>query len=398
MSSDKPAFKPPPLKKGKSAPNINRGRNGKGGTQASSNNKIDRPTRYRPPLYRADSGKITKKELGASARRLSAGSLNKGKSDNNNEGPPSPLTRGHSCRITKNELLISRLSGDGSTGPPSPVYENDPPRLNKSKKQRSNRNLAAGEDPPKLGKGKKKGSNRNLVDGEKREKAKPLRDGAGKLLDLKKEAMVVGKSRQRIETAESLERSRKHCFCCFPRMMLLNVDKFMGGDGFDSPSYIPKTNIYLGGQAEARDYSLLRHLGVTHVLNAAVQLPNYHEKHFVYHNIPIVDSDSVSIYTYLAGAAAFLKHVEEVGGRAYVHCIAGICRSTCCVVSYLMLVRNMRLNDAIRHCQSVRWIAQPNPSFMKDLQKYEKNLLSSGAGDTPKTKNRGSRKIIPSSN
>ena len=37
------------------------------------------------------------------------------------------------------------------------------------------------------------------------------------------------------------------------------------------------------------------------MLNAAVQLPNYHERHFIYHNIPIVDSDYVSIFEYLAG-------------------------------------------------------------------------------------------------
>lgn len=192
---EKPAFTPPPLKKGKSAPNVNRSKKDTARQISQNNNKPERPQRYRPPLYRANSAKITQGELSTSSGKGGASSLklNKGKFSNN-AGPPSPLTRGHSCRITKNELLLGRVTNYDSSGPPSPVYENGPPKLGKGKKQRSNRNLVVDEEnsPPKLEKAKKKGSNRNLVDGEQREKKeKPLRDGAGKLLDLKKEAMVI---------------------------------------------------------------------------------------------------------------------------------------------------------------------------------------------------------------
>ena len=89
----------------------------------------------------------------------------------------------------------------------------------------------------------------------------------------------------------------------------------MGEDGFDSPSYIPTTNIYLGGAGEAKDYALLKHLGITHVLNTAIQLPNFLEDHFIYYNVAIEDSEKVSIYKHLQGAAIFLEHVHAVGGR-----------------------------------------------------------------------------------
>jgi hypothetical protein len=47
-------------------------------------------------------------------------------------------------------------------------------------------------------------------------------------------------------------------------------------------------HIVLGGREEANDRQMLRDLGVTHVLNAAQQLPNYHEGSFVYLKIPII--------------------------------------------------------------------------------------------------------------
>ena len=51
---------------------------------------------------------------------------------------------------------------------------------------------------------------------------------------------------------------------------MLRLDKFMGGDGFESPTRCVK-GLYVGGQGEARDLGLLRSLGVTHIVNSAIQ-------------------------------------------------------------------------------------------------------------------------------
>jgi protein-tyrosine phosphatase len=224
------------------------------------------------------------------------------------------------------------------------------------------RSQARRDNSAKLGRGGRQASGRMVL-------AEPkylLRQ-----IDFDKEQQVVRKAGFRIKHAEKVEKRRKHCLCCIPRTLLFRFDKFMGEDGFDSPSYIPQTNIYLGGAGEAKDYALLKHLGITHVLNTAIQLPNFLEEHFVYYNIAIEDSVKVSIYKHLDGAATFLEHVHQVGGRVLVHCIAGICRSTSCVLAYLMKSHGMSLKAATAHVKRQRWIILPNPTFQRDLQSYE---------------------------
>jgi protein-tyrosine phosphatase len=200
-------------------------------------------------------------------------------------------------------------------------------------------------------------------------------------IDFEREQRVLKKASSRIRHAEKVENKRRHCLYCLPRTMLFKVDKWMGEDGFDSPSYIPDTNIYLGGAGEAKDYALLKHLGITHVLNTAIQLPNTYKDHFIYYNIAIVDSVHVSIYKHLEGAATFLEHVHAVGGRVLVHCIAGICRSTSCVLAYLMKSHGMSLRAATMHVKRQRWIIEPNPTFQRDLESYEAQIRARPEGD-----------------
>ena len=55
---------------------------------------------------------------------------------------------------------------------------------------------------------------------------------------------------------------------------MLRLDRFMGGDGFESPTRV-LPGLFLGGQGEARDLGLLRSLGVTHIVNCSVQVLAY---------------------------------------------------------------------------------------------------------------------------
>jgi len=59
-------------------------------------------------------------------------------------------------------------------------------------------------------------------------------------------------------------------------------------------------------------------------LNVAKQVPNFHENHFVYENIPILDLPDVELKPYIATASKFIKDVESMNGRVLVHCVAGL--------------------------------------------------------------------------
>ncbi|CAM9745728.1 unnamed protein product [Ectocarpus fasciculatus] len=97
--------------------------------------------------------------------------------------------------------------------------------------------------------------------------------------------------------------------------------------------------VFVGNQTAAQDLSMLRQLGVTHVLNCTAgssQLPNYHEgkgSGITYHRFPIsfwgsvVDNSHESIVAFVAPVLAFVEGALAAGGSVLVHCLAGAHRA-----------------------------------------------------------------------
>lgn len=69
--------------------------------------------------------------------------------------------------------------------------------------------------------------------------------------------------------------------------------------------------------------------------------------HFVHH--PAVDFDPHSLRKILAEGAAKLDRALENGGRAYVHCTAGLGRSPAMAIAYLFWFKRMELDEAYEH-------------------------------------------------
>ncbi|KAH8050264.1 phosphatase [Aureococcus anophagefferens] len=116
-------------------------------------------------------------------------------------------------------------------------------------------------------------------------------------------------------------------------------------------------------------------LGVTHVLNACSQLPNYHPDHFVYHKIAILDAPKAPIVTCAEVAAQFLQRVERVGGRCLVHCIAGSSRSVTLTLMHLMISHRVPLHVGFHHVNRMRPQANPNEGFKLQLALLEVKVL-----------------------
>ena len=131
------------------------------------------------------------------------------------------------------------------------------------------------------------------------------------------------------------------------------------------PTLISDT-IVVGARDDAADGTLLHKLGVTHVLNCAVQLPNPHEgskKHrFVYLKLPLVDDENQDLSAFVQPACDFIRRAEEVRGRVLVHCIAGASRSVALVLMYFMIEYKLSLRQIfdyvkVRVCDSCDWNA-----------------------------------------
>lgn len=83
-------------------------------------------------------------------------------------------------------------------------------------------------------------------------------------------------------------------------------------------------------------------------------------------------ADLTDLYT--AQALHFLKHVEAVGGRVLVHCIAGVSRSVSIVVLHLMANHGICLKQALKHIRRYRAYIQPNEGFRYELAVAEVNV------------------------
>ena len=202
---------------------------------------------------------------------------------------------------------------------------------------------------------------------------------------------------------------------------MLRLDRFMGGDGFESPTRV-LPGLFLGGQGEARDLGLLRSLGVTHIVNCSVQvrlrltltsylsfcflttthrcllvvslslllhhsfvarwfggaqLPNYFEDAspavFAYEDLDggIRDAPDASIAPYLERAADFTARALALGGGVYVHCIAGMSRSVTIVLAYLVKHGGFTLKAAFERCRARRYIIDPNKTFLCEIALFE---------------------------
>jgi protein-tyrosine phosphatase len=116
--------------------------------------------------------------------------------------------------------------------------------------------------------------------------------------------------------------------------------------------------LYLGGREEARDLRQLQQHGITHVVNCAIEVPNYHPQMFTYLRMNIHDPDP-TFYRHLGTVRTFIDAGRAAGG-VLVHCYAGISRSPATLLGYLTYAERLNLEQAARHLGSLAWTAPDN--------------------------------------
>lgn len=152
------------------------------------------------------------------------------------------------------------------------------------------------------------------------------------------------------------------------------------------PANIAK-GLWLGDYLMARDKDTLKDkLKITHVLNCAKELPNYHEKSktFKYKKLVLMDRAKQELGTKIFdGAVNFINDAIESGGQVFVHCQEGKSRSVTMITAYLMTIKEQSLNNAMAMISSKRRIAQPNKGFLEKLRALEMELEQKRAQCTP---------------
>ncbi|XP_042298322.1 dual specificity protein phosphatase 14 [Sceloporus undulatus] len=164
--------------------------------------------------------------------------------------------------------------------------------------------------------------------------------------------------------------SRRHY--SLPRTLLtprLYSDGTMGGIAQITPF------LYISKGSVAANRQLLLARGITCIINATVELPNYNFPEFEYYKVPVADMPNAPISLYFDSVADKIQSVARKHGVTLVHCAAGVSRSATLCIAYLMKYQNVSLYEAYNWVKSRRPVIHPNVGFWRQLIEYERELF-----------------------
>ncbi|GBM26108.1 Dual specificity protein phosphatase 3 [Araneus ventricosus] len=135
--------------------------------------------------------------------------------------------------------------------------------------------------------------------------------------------------------------------------------------------------IFLSDAPTAMCTSLLKRMGITHVLNAAQGKEKncgqvntwpgfYTQSGIQFLGVPAFDNIVFRLHPYFEEAAVFIDEALKSGGKVLVHCQAGISRSATLVCAFLMLKHGFTVQEAVKSVRKNRAII-PNDGFLKQL-------------------------------
>jgi protein-tyrosine phosphatase len=124
--------------------------------------------------------------------------------------------------------------------------------------------------------------------------------------------------------------------------------------------------LYLGNRESACDLTRLREAGITHVVNCADELPNYHDEHFVYLALRLRDPDP-NLCRHLPRVCGFIDQARKQG-RVLVHCFAAVSRSPTVVLAYLCHLGHS-LEEAAGRLGQAAW-TDPDLLFLRQLAEH----------------------------
>eukprot|EP01099_Mayorella_cantabrigiensis_P004067 TRINITY_DN3055_c0_g1_i1.p1 TRINITY_DN3055_c0_g1~~TRINITY_DN3055_c0_g1_i1.p1 ORF type:complete len:186 (+),score=44.36 TRINITY_DN3055_c0_g1_i1:36-560(+) len=145
-----------------------------------------------------------------------------------------------------------------------------------------------------------------------------------------------------------------------------------------SPDAILENQLYLGPYPYTiEDFRILsKKFGITRVINVSQVATNRGDGFGIETLfIKVDDVPQESILPYFEETNHFLDRAFKEQQKVYVHCQAGISRSSTIVISYIMRSRNMNLPEAFAFVKERRPIINPNTGFIMQLEKYEEQLF-----------------------
>ncbi|KAF9114669.1 Dual specificity protein phosphatase 10 [Mortierella sp. AM989] len=169
-------------------------------------------------------------------------------------------------------------------------------------------------------------------------------------------------------------------------------------------------HLYLGAEHNALDVNILSRLGITAVLNVAVEISTASQQQYQseiktggdrivktiqgksiqYKNLSWTHHQR-NLQSEFPEAFAFIEETKSKGGKVLVHCQLGVSRSASLVIAYVMKSSQMNLTDAYDFVKTRSSVISPNMSLMYQLAEFGKSLnkpnkpIVTSASATPTT-------------
>ena len=104
------------------------------------------------------------------------------------------------------------------------------------------------------------------------------------------------------------------------------------------------------------------------LLYLILTIPLQNMKHL---HIDLPDIPTSNLYPHLYGVVDFIYKAIQENGIVYVHCAAGISRSSTCTISFLMVAFSLSFEESLAALRLHRSAASPNMGFRAQLKKFE---------------------------
>lgn len=136
------------------------------------------------------------------------------------------------------------------------------------------------------------------------------------------------------------------------------------------------SRIWLGSIHATYDEAWLRTTGITHVVTALEvphTTPAMRAVGCKQLYIPIYDHPHEPIEIWFQDIYDFIQNALESSSlhQIYIHCMAGISRSSTLLASYLICRHRLSTDEAITFIRGARYCVNPNPGFYSSLKLWE---------------------------
>jgi len=125
------------------------------------------------------------------------------------------------------------------------------------------------------------------------------------------------------------------------------------------------SGLYLGNIYDAKDENWLKRHGVTHIINAAEEVPNFYMGIFKYTNLNMKDNPQEVGAFMFEKVYKYIDRIRSSGGVILIHCLEGVNRSASVILYYIMRKFNVDYRRAFSSLYKLRPIINPYPIYRK---------------------------------